>query len=109
MLNYEVFNKETQPTESEIIEGYIFKTIIPLASSLGKQANNERIKQANRTSEKRKVIVDYLEEHGKVSVSDLTEIFNLSEGRVRAILLGMVKEDVIQKIGKTKSAYYVLK
>jgi ATP-dependent DNA helicase RecG len=32
----------------ELIEGDIFKTIIPLASSLGKQANNERIKQAKK-------------------------------------------------------------
>jgi len=93
----------------ELIEGDIFKTIIPLASSLGKQANNKRIKQANKTSEKREVIIDYLEEHGKVAVHELTEIFNLSEGRVRAILLEMTKEDIIQKMGKTKSAYYVLK
>jgi len=93
----------------ELIEGDIFKTIIPLASSIGKQSNNKRIKQANKTSEKRTIIVDYIEEHGRVSVSDLAEIFNLSEGRVRAILLEMVKEDIIQKIGKTKSAYYVLK
>jgi len=52
--------------------------------------------------------VEYIEEHGRVSVSDLAEIFNLSEGRVRAILLEMVKED-IQKMGKTKSAYYILR
>ena len=92
----------------ELIEGDVFKTIIPLALSLEKQANNKRIKQANKTSEKIKIIVDYLEEHEKVSVYELAEIFNLSEGRVRAILLDMVKEGIIRKVGKTKSAHYVL-
>ena len=45
--------------EPELIEGDIFKTIIPLISENGKQANktsgkNKRIKQANKTSEKNK-------------------------------------------------------
>ena len=99
--------------EPELIEGDIFKTIIPLVSVRKKQANktseiNKRIKQANKTSEKKAVIVGYIEEHGKVKVSELTELFNLSEGRVRAILSEMVKDGVVRKVGKTKSVHYTL-
>jgi ATP-dependent DNA helicase RecG len=52
------FTKLYSGGEPELIEGDIFKTIIPLVSVSGKQANkasgkSKRIKQANKTSEKR--------------------------------------------------------
>jgi len=99
--------------EPEFIEGDIFKTIIPLVSASGKQANKtsgkiKRIKQANKTSEKKDAIVGFIAEHGKVTVAELTELFSLSEGRVRAILLEMVKAGAIKKNGRTKSVYYTL-
>jgi len=50
--------------------------------------------------------MSYLEEHGRVTVAELTELFDLSEGRVRAILLEMVRAGAIKKNGKTKSVYY---
>jgi ATP-dependent DNA helicase RecG len=102
------FTKLYSGGEPELIEGNIFRTIIPLAAS-EKQANNKRIKQANKTSEKKQATLVYIKEHGQATVSDLVELFGLSEGRVRAILLEMTKENLIEKVGKTKSAYYVLK
>ena|GEM_PF-3661754 len=50
----------------------------------------------------------FIKEHGKVTVVELTELFSLSEGRVRAILLEMVKAGAIKKNGRTKSVYYTL-
>jgi len=94
--------------EPELIEGDIFKTIIPLVWKNGKQANNKRIKQANKTSENKTVIQSYIEEHGKVTVLELFNILGLSEGRIRAILLEMKNEGIIEKVGTTKSTYYVL-
>jgi ATP-dependent DNA helicase RecG len=97
--------------EPELIEGDIFKTIIPLAAS-EKQAENKRItsgKQAEKISGKKQAILECLEERGHVTVSDLAEMFGLSEGRIRAILLEMTKDELVEKVGKTKSAYYVLK
>jgi len=95
--------------EPELIEGDIFKTIIPLVSASEKQAENKRIKQANKTSEKKDAIIGYLEEHSRVTVAELTELLNLSEGRVRAILLEMVRAGAINKNGRTKSVFYTLK
>ncbi|MDR1687988.1 MAG: winged helix-turn-helix transcriptional regulator [Clostridiales bacterium] len=98
--------------EPELIEGDIFTTIIPLAETSEIQANNKRItsgKQANNTSEKKQVIIDCLKERGKATVSEITGMLFLSEGRIRAILLEMTKDGLIEKVGRTKSAYYVLK
>jgi ATP-dependent DNA helicase RecG len=109
------YSKLYSGCEPELIEGDIFKTIIPLASVVGKQTNktsektsekNKRIKQANKTSEKKNEIVNYAKEHGRVTVAELTELFGLSAGRVRAILLEMVKDGDLKKIGKTKSVHY---
>jgi DNA-binding GntR family transcriptional regulator len=44
----------------------------------------------------------------QVTVVDLTDILNLSEVRIRAILLEMVKDGLIKKVGTTKAAYYIL-
>ncbi|MDR2570002.1 MAG: putative DNA binding domain-containing protein [Oscillospiraceae bacterium] len=107
--NLYTYTKLYSGGEPELIEGDIFKTIIPLVLTSGKQANNKRIKQANKTSENKRIIVDYIKEHDNASVADFVEILHLSDGRVRAILLDMTKEGLIEKIGKTKSAYYILK
>ena len=94
--------------EPELIEGDIFKTIIPLVSASEKQAKNKRIKQANKTSGIKSDIIECLEIHGRITVAQLADVFDLSEGRVRAILLEMRKEGAIKKVGKTKSSYYLL-
>jgi ATP-dependent DNA helicase RecG len=93
----------------ELIEDDIFKTIIPLVNASEKQANNKRKAQAKSTSEKKDAIIKHLEAHGQATVANFTDVFKLSDGRVRAILLEMAKENLIEKVGKTKSAYYVLK
>lgn len=118
--------------EPELIEGDIFKTIIPLAATKEKRAENEQKaseeqvkskqikqadkasrkskqkKQADKTSEKKNTIVKYLTEHDNVTAIELTDVLNLSYARIRAILLEMTKDGAIKKVGKTKSAFYVL-
>ena len=76
-----------------------------------KQANSGQSKR--KTSEKqtknKRIILSYLDEHGRATVAVCAEVLKLSEPRVRAILLEMVKKNMIDKVGKTKSSYYVLK
>jgi ATP-dependent DNA helicase RecG len=99
--------------EPELIEGDVFRTIIPLAISetSEKQVGNKRKtseKQANTTIDKKECIIKYIEKREKVSVAELAGVFNLSEVRIRAILLEMTKKNLIKKIGKTKASYYIL-
>jgi ATP-dependent DNA helicase RecG len=74
----------------------------------GKQSNNERIASRKQANNER-IILSHLTEHGHATVADFAGIFNLSEARIRAILSEMVKEGMIEKIGKTKSSYYMLR
>jgi ATP-dependent DNA helicase RecG len=84
-------------------------------NTIKKQANNKRITseykriQANTTNEKKQAIIAYLKEHKHATVADFALLFGLSETRMRAVLLEMTKEKTLEKIGRTKSSYYVLK
>ena len=73
-----------------------------------KRANNKRIASGKQANNER-IIISHLGEHGQATVADFAEILKLSEARVRAILSEMVKNDAIDKRGKTKSSYYVLR
>ncbi|MCL2254930.1 MAG: putative DNA binding domain-containing protein [Lachnospiraceae bacterium] len=119
--NLYIYTKLYSGGEPELIEGDIFKTIIPLVRVDERQMNTtdySRIqpntteyerKEADHAGEKKRKILKYLEEHNQVSVADLTKLFALSEERIRAIMREMVKEGVVTKVGRTKSVYYILK
>jgi DNA-binding IclR family transcriptional regulator len=51
----------------------------------------------------------FLKENNQAKVSDLVNIIELSDGRVRALLREMVKDGTIEKIGESRYTHYVLK
>ena len=61
------------------------------------------------TGDKKRFILNYIEEHQKVTVSDVSVILELSKPRIRAILQEMTHDGTIEKIGNNRYAYYVLK
>jgi len=67
-----------------------------------------RLQSATTADRKRKVI-SFLEEYQQAKVLDLVNIIGLSEGRVRDMLREMVSDGTIEKVGKNRYAYYVLK
>ena len=71
----------------------------------GKQAE----KTSRKTSESKAIIECFIKEHGKATIADLIQLLSLSDGRIRMILIEMVEEGTVTKVGKTKYAYYILK
>jgi len=61
------------------------------------------------TNEKKHIIIGFLNEHQKVTVSDISTFLKLSKPRTRAILQEMSNDGIIEKIGNNRYAYYVLK
>ena len=59
-------------------------------------------------SDEAKIIL-FLEEHQKITSLDVAELLNLKERRSRDILKELENRGVVQKIGKTKGSYYVLR
>ena len=76
--------------------------------SIGRQSAANRLQSAT-TADRKKKVISFLEKNQQVKVLDLVNIIGLSEGRVRDILREMVSDGTIEKVGKNRYAYYVLK
>lgn len=66
-------------------------------------------RQAIKTSDRKRAILSYIEEHSQATTSEVAELLGLSKGRVRAILQEMARDGTIRKVGNNRYAYYVLK
>jgi len=65
--------------------------------------------QAIDKNEKKQFISSYIKERQKVAAAEISAVLGLSKSRVRAILHEMVADGKIEKIGKNRYAYYVIK
>jgi len=60
-------------------------------------------------NEQEEKIVNFLIENKKINVNQVEKLLNLKERRAREILSNMVKKGILEKIGKTKGSYYIMK
>jgi len=54
-------------------------------------------------------ILNFLQNSEKVYVKDVEKLLNLKTTQSKEILYKLVNKDILQKIGKTKGSYYILK
>ena len=66
-------------------------------------------RQSVAASDRKRTVVSFIEQHSQATVADLIEVVGLSDGRVRALLREMVSDGTIEKIGKNRYVYYILK
>ena len=55
------------------------------------------------------MILNYLEKHVEIVRKEAEKILNVGERRARVILSEMVKNETLEKRGKSSNTYYVLK
>lgn len=65
--------------------------------------------QSIKTSDRKRAILSYIEEHAQATTSEVSNLLGLSKGRVRAIFQEMANDGTIEKVGDNRHAYYVLK
>jgi len=103
--------REAHVAEPEFDMSNFFKVTFRRSNhniSIGRQSAANRLQSATTADRKRRVI-SFLDENQQAKVVDLIDIIGLSEGRVRDILREMVNDGTIEKVGKNRYAYYVLK
>lgn len=85
--------------EPELLDGNMFKTIIPLLSSkqIKKDFNN-----------KEKLIIDYVKKNGKINNKVCRELLRLEKSAVIDILNKMVEKNIIYRHGNGPATYYDL-
>ena len=54
-------------------------------------------------------IIDFLEEKGQITNKDVQELLGVKESRALKILRGLVELNVLERCGKSRNVYYVLK
>ena len=54
-------------------------------------------------------IIEFLQNSTKIVSEDVEKLLGVKERRAREILSNMAKKGILQKIGKTKGSYYILK
>ena len=54
-------------------------------------------------------ILDFLQSNEKIYVKDVEKLLNLKTTQSKGILYKLVNKGILQKIGKTKGSYYILK
>jgi ATP-dependent DNA helicase RecG len=57
---------------------------------------------------KREVLI-YLEQNTRSTVLEFADLFSISKSSIRAILQEMTRDEMIEKVGKNRYAFYVLK
>jgi len=53
--------------------------------------------------------IDFININNRITSLDIEKIFDVKQRRARDILAGLVSENIIQKVGKTRGSYYILK
>ena len=56
-----------------------------------------------------KKVIKYLTINKKIISDDVEKLLNIKEAMARRILSNMAKKGILEKIGKTKGSYYILK
>ena len=101
-LSKEWGNKEPyydlDPIESKII----FESQIKESSYISEDI-------LERLNERQKKAIEYLKVKGKITTSKYVTINHISERTARNDLVHMVNNKILQKMGKTQSAYYIIR
>ena len=62
-----------------------------------------------KCKDRKSLVLSYLEENGKITTLETANLFGLKESRGRDVLKGMIDDELIEKVGNKRGAYYVLK
>ena len=76
--------------------GKLLKSIGKVSESIGRISENEQ------------TILEYIQEHFKVTSKEVESLLILKEARARRILKEMVERELIVRLGSGRSTYYVL-
>ena len=105
--------------EPELIEGDVFRTIVPIGLSDISVSDNS--KMGDKTSDKmsdnhsvsdkkyHSVLLEYLTKNGEISATEAAEIIGRSAKTARRVLLELVDEGVVAATGANRNRKYQIK
>jgi ATP-dependent DNA helicase RecG len=104
------FTKLYSGGEPELVDGDIFKTIVPLNLSFKEVNDNQNLNdKVNDNNEDRKHILAYIVQNGSISTTQAAQTIGRSHSTARRVLLQLVKENLLVSSGANKNKTYRLK
>jgi ATP-dependent DNA helicase RecG len=102
--------------EPELVEGDVFKAIVPLVSSDGGLSDNvsDNAEMSDKTSDKindkntSDTLLAYLRGNGEVTAAEAAKILGRSAQTARRVLSGLVAEGVVVASGANRNRKYVV-
>ena len=109
--------KEAEVSEPEFeLSGFFkvtFKRNTAIQSTVSIETHSKLIRNPIDTpstlSDRTSAIITYLERHEKVTAPEIAALFGVTGSWARTVLRKMTNDGVIEKVGNTRYAYYVLK
>ena len=93
--------------EPELIDGDVFKTIVPLSLSDTSMSDNVTDKMSDNAY--RKIIISYLEKKTEITTAKAAELIDRNPKTARRVLLQLVDESVVIASGANRNRIYRLK
>ena len=69
----------------------------------------EKVSNSIELNEKEEKIIKFLYQNKKVTSDEVEKLLNIKEAMARRILSNLVKKGILEKVGKTKGSYYILR
>ncbi len=85
------------------------------AKEVPNTTGNDRIagEEVSNTVEYRRIpankIIEYIQKHGSVTSKDIQSLVGIKTSRAKEILSTMIHDGILEKVGKTRGSYYILK
>jgi ATP-dependent DNA helicase RecG len=98
------FTKLYSGGEPELIDGDVFKTIVPLSLSDTAMSDNVSVKMSNNAH--RKPILAYLEKNSEITAVAAAELIGRTSKTARRVLLQLVDEGVVSMSGGNRNRVY---
>ena len=106
------FTKMYSGGEPELIDGDVFKTIVPLSKS--NSLVSDKLLVSDNVSDKMsdnahgQMIFAYIETHGEISATAAAKLIDRSPGTARRVLSRLVDEGIIVAVGANRNRKYKL-
>jgi len=96
--------------EPELIEGDVFKTIVPITRAAGVNTVNETVNETDKAlrggTEATKMILQAISENPRVSYGDISQSFGINRSTVYRAIKVLKETGIIQRVGSDKTGYW---
>jgi ATP-dependent DNA helicase RecG len=103
------FTKIYSGGEPELIDGDVFKTMVPIALSNGIVSDKSSASDKTSDNAHKQAIILHLKNHGEINAATTAKIIDRSPATARKVLSQLVNDDILVASGANKNRVYRLK